>query len=279
MTQEGCISISATLRGILTGRKQLNSQKNNKFAQLRQQLNVLDHLQLLSPLSRITQDSCQGTLDAISKKRTVITHRCLEGGSNNGGGTEEGSNRARAGANRARCTAGLARDKTVGQATGSLDGTAEEGRAAGARDGLVEGRLAAEEDGVGDTGCVGDVGLEADVRGEDVTSAGRAELVLREARGEEKEGGVGGLEGVEVGRDDGLVGRVERASGGDGARKLCRAVVATVILRGHRILQGYERVQNIVDLDDLGVQVRRELLLASGVEVCESATNGGLRAR
>lgn len=159
-----------------------------------------------------------------------------------------------------------------------MDCTAEEARTTGCLDALVERGLTVEKDRGIDSGTIGDVRLEGDVRSENRARAGRAEFVTREARAKEEERGVRLLEGVEVGGHDLLGLGVQRGSGGCAAGNLGRAVVARVIFGARRSTEGNECVKDVVDLEDVLVQARGELGLARAVEVRESTTNGSIGA-
>ena len=138
---------------------------------------------------------------------------CLEGESGNeGSSTQEGGNTTHVG-----LWSSTGADDTVREGTGSLDGTGEEAGTARALDGVVEVRLTAEQGGVGDSRCVGEVSLERDVGGEDGTGARGAELGLLGAGFEEEESEVGGFECAGVELEDGLGSRggfaVKRSEG------------------------------------------------------------------
>ena len=160
-----------------------------------------------------------------------------------------------------------------------MNGTRQEGRAAGAGHGGVEVSLTTEDLALGQAGSVRGAGFPADERGEDGTGAGCAECVFGRGSLEEEESDVVGLEGVDVGFEDGLrsvtadVG-VERTDGNLGG-DLTNAVSAGIVLGANSVLEGDHGVERIVERKDVRVLVRRQFSRACGVEIGELGANGG----
>jgi len=179
-------------------------------------------------------------------------------------------------------------------ATGGLDGVAEEVRSARAVHGVVEVGLAAHEGRVAEAGRVRAVALERDVRREDTARAGRAEIRVGHAGLQEEvhevrlgeRGRVGDQRGhgVVTAAQGGvhvevvLEVRLAAADGdvdvdGRGRGHLGGAVATAVRLAADGLTKRGEDVEDVVGKEDIGVGSGGELGLAGGVEVAELAAN------
>lgn len=169
---------------------------------------------------------------------------------------------------RARCAV---QQPAADRSARSNDRAAQERRATGALHSRVKIRLSCEHRGVGEPRGVGDGGLEVHVGRHDLARAGRAEFVGahggREVEEEEVRRAVGrhvrdegdlvvALAEVD-GRVDGIAGARAAASsetnGGGSGVEAVDAVAAAVVLGADGLLEGDQRVENVVCAEDIGV--------------------------
>ena len=157
-----------------------------------------------------------------------------------------------------------------------MDGAAQEGSTALLLDGLIEVGLVAQQEALRYAGAVGKGGSELNVWGEDVASAGLAQL-LRGKRGlDAEEGQVRALELLQVGDDHLLIvpaGLASRVIGSD----FENAVVSIVTLGTDGLGQREESVEDVVSADHVGIGRGSEFVGTGGVEVGELATDNALR--
>lgn len=162
----------------------------------------------------------------------------------------------------------------IGNATGSLDGAAQEGSTAFILDGRVKGGLATHQRAVVNARSVGEGGSELDVFVEDIAGAGLAQLVSGKRGLDAKEDQVFALELIQVGDDHLLLGAAgvlvgTRAVGSSFENAVLSIVAFATDGLGHRI----EGVENVVSADYVGIGGGGEFVGTGGVEVGELATD------